>query len=397
MAANSTDHERYVVALQAIGDEVESMAKDRSVPLWADAYAQNRLRRITLLRKLCHNAIDILHNRQHITKEDVKEKKANVDSICASTRLWLKTTRRGPPRPKKSKRSVSSPAVIGKSSQSGNVIALEPPTRSAVSYKAMNVLGGITTIAVEDAVQLHADEEDEQWVTSASLDDQAAVLNSAVNEYVPARINTLEPQEYTQYVPAVNTQCAKESFNDTQEQGKTVLTQDDSYDAAQSYEDIREKSTNHVNRQRSLQNAQFPQRNSRLDAGYRSRSVARRHESWPRLLSENGYNQRAQNSSLLRPRRHGEHATCTFCEKEGFDGYGHFIINCPGFLGKNRMARKQFQEDNYLCANCLKQGHASEACRDQFGNPRPGCRRCDELHNSLLCPLRYPVHFTGAR
>lgn len=69
-----------------------------------------------------------------------------------------------------------------------------------------------------------------------------------------------------------------------------------------------------------------------------------------------------------------EELTCSMCTEE------HATRKCPKFLKLNLTNRKDKARAANLCFNCLTSGHTVKECKSGK------CNRCEQKHNSLLCP-----------
>ena len=66
---------------------------------------------------------------------------------------------------------------------------------------------------------------------------------------------------------------------------------------------------------------------------------------------------------------------CSICKKDP-----HQIYECKAFQNSTPKQKWRYVKDLRLCANCLRTGHQSNACRSQH------CTKCTKKHNTLLHP-----------
>lgn len=74
---------------------------------------------------------------------------------------------------------------------------------------------------------------------------------------------------------------------------------------------------------------------------------------------------------------------CYFCKGE------HLIYSCPDFLQKSAIERLNSAKRLQLCVNCLCAGHPTKECRSS------GCRKCGQIHHTLLHFQKYEQTFNN--
>lgn len=80
------------------------------------------------------------------------------------------------------------------------------------------------------------------------------------------------------------------------------------------------------------------------------------------------------NKSVQGTRTETSNPICAFCNGS------HLTRLCNRYLAKERDGREKMVKEKRLCINCLKPGHMAKFCMSGK------CTRCEQKHNSTLCP-----------